>query len=155
MGWKVGYLPTGFKSPSTLVTLPHFRTQGPRREGTPPNKSIPLDLLPSVTMSSVASISAKPRIFSTPDSETLPDGVHEIYGAVTRSSTSRPTILHAYTPLASLPSIQWILDQNSGESTTSTRLGSRHSYQIWSPSKASLHEPSSLLPSRDLHNTRS
>ena len=58
----------------------------------------------------IASISAKPRTFSTPDPATLPDGIQEIYGVMTRSSTSRPTILHVYTSLASLPSIQWLLD---------------------------------------------
>ena len=58
-----------------------------------------------------------------------PDGIQDIYKVRTRSSTSRPTILHAYVPLASLPSTQQIVGQSSAEFATSTRFGPRHSYK--------------------------
>ena len=59
-----------------------------------------------------------------------PDGIQEIFRVITRSSTSRPTILHAYAPLASLPSTPQIVGQSNAEFATSTRLSPRHSYQI-------------------------
>ena len=83
-----------------------------------------------------------------------PNGIQEIYRVMTRSSTSRPTILLACNRSFSI-FIFYSTNPWSKQCATSTRLGPHHSYQISSPSKASLHEPSSLLPSRDLHATKS
>ena len=77
----------------------------------------------------------------------IPNGLSEYYGVMTRSSTSWPAILHAYTPWKSSSSVQQIIAQISAETATSPGLGHHHS------SKASSNEPSSFLSSKDPHDS--
>ena len=136
MGWEGGYLLTGFKTLPTLVmctqiaTFPHTRSEK-RRNATRYHfwdkqvawameefRSIPFDVLHNATSFPIPSISAKPETLSTPptpESAILRRSTRNLRSH-TRSSTSRPTILHAYAPLASLASVRQILSQGSAES---------------------------------------